>query len=187
MPNKSNRKEPTDIAIQVFDKWASGNGVGFPVAMHPNRRLLMVAEIARLIRRERYVTFKLRDAAADAFAVVEQILDAAEGSQALAPSALPGLEKKLHFALMLARENTEREGVGSRLPEDLILLQVGTLNNGWWLHFDFQDDKRGQTFALTFDYPSEVLLDFKLDGATAAQLVAMMEFARAEFIRYKGA
>lgn len=163
------RKRPTELAEQFINRFARIFLGRFP----PGERFFCKVAIADLIRRERAVIFKLRDtAAAAAWALRDS-----------KPEVAAPLFEAVEFADLADEDrplpNVETQGEPPELipSRRVVCNRHGSLNNGWWYHFDFQDDYSGHVFAVTFDTKSGIILKASLEGASAEQVARMFAFA----------
>jgi hypothetical protein len=162
------RQRPTELAKKFVDRFPSV----FFSRVPEGERFLITCAVADLIRRERAVVFRLRDtASAAAWKLREN------------PAVAAPLLEAVEFADMADEDRELPTAKDEGEPRDLlassriIVNRHGSLNNGWWYHFDFQDDYSGQVFAVTFDTKSGIILSSKLEGASGEQVAAMFAFA----------
>lgn len=165
------RRRPTELAEKFITRFSSV----FLSRVAPGERMIIKAAVADLIRRERAIVFTLRDAASAAAWALRDVK----------PEVAAPLFEAVELADYADEDRALPTAKDEGEPRDLlassrvIVNRHGALNNGWWYHFDFQDNYSGQVFAVTFDTKSGIILSSKLEGASAEQVAAMFAFALA--------
>jgi hypothetical protein len=175
MNDEQPRPRPTEIARELVERAQAGAAAALSSVVLPGGfKWALATAIADAIRRERVVTFKLRDAATKAAGVLAEYAR----TQAL-DAELQRLREAVEFSH--ADEDLQLPAFNSRLFEHapsarIACLDISELTPGR-LTFAFEDTYTGKGFSLTFDAASEVVCLAKVEEASAEQLGAMVAFA----------